>query len=106
MTRPVYFIIALTVMALVTYLIRLIPLLFVRRRITNRFIRSFLFYVPYTVLSAIAFPAIFLSTGNLISGVVATLVCLLLAYRGRGLIPCMLASIITVLIIEGIILII
>ena len=99
-----YFILALAVMAGVTYLIRLLPLLFVRKKITNVFIRSFLYYVPYTVLSAIAFPAIFLSTGNVISGIIATAVCLLLSYKGKGLIICMFGSIVSVIVIEGIIL--
>ena len=102
--NPVYFITALVLMAGVTYLIRLLPLLFIRRRITNKFIRSFLYYVPYTVLSAIAFPAIFLSTGSLISGILATVVCLLLAYRGRGLITCMVGTILAVLLTEGLLL--
>ena len=102
--NPVYFITALVLMAGVTYLIILLPLLFIRRRITNKFIRSFLYYVPYTVLSAIAFPAIFLSTGNLISGILATVVCLLLAYRGRGLITCMVGTILAVLLTEGLLL--
>ncbi len=104
--NPIYFFTALLVMAGVTYLIRLLPLIFIRRIITNRFIRSFLYYVPYAVLSAIAFPAIFLSTGSLISGILATVVCLLLAYRGKGLITCMLGSIATVLITEGLLLLI
>ena len=99
-----YFIIALAVMAGVTYLIRLLPLLFVRKKITSVFIRSFLYYVPYTVLSAIAFPAIFMSTGNVISGIIATAVCLLLSYKGKGLIVCMFGSILSVVVIEGLIL--
>ncbi len=99
-----YFALALTVMACVTYLIRLLPLIFIRRRIKNRFIRSFLYYVPYTVLSAIAFPSIFLSTGNLISGTIATLVCILLAYKGKDLIFCMSGSIISVIVVEGMLL--
>lgn len=102
--NPIYFITALVVMACITYLIRLLPLLFIRRRITNRFIRSFLHYVPYTVLSAIAFPAIILSTGSLVSGVFATVVCLLLAYRSRGLITCMVGTILASLITEGLLL--
>ncbi len=102
MKEPIYFIIALAVMAGITYLIRLLPLLFIRRRITSSFVRSFLYYVPYTVLSAIAFPAIFFSTGNLISGVAAAAVCLIFAYLGKGLVSCMLVSIIAALISEGI----
>lgn len=99
-----YFVVALAVMAGITYLIRLLPLLFVRKKITSVFIRSFLYYVPYTVLSAIAFPAIFLSTGNVITGIIATAVCLFLSYKGRGLITCMFWSIVSVVVIDGIIL--
>ena len=99
-----YFIAALAVMAGVTYLIRLLPLLFVRRRITNRFIRSFLYYVPYTVLSAIAFPAIFFSTAHILSGVIAAAVCLFLSYRGKGLVVCMLGGVLSVLAAEVILL--
>jgi len=99
-----YFITALAVMAGVTYLIRLLPLLFIRRRITNRFIRSFLHYVPYTVLSAIAFPAIFFSTEHVLSGLMAAAVCLILSYKGKGLILCMLGGVITVLAVEGLLL--
>lgn len=103
---PTYFAIALVVMAGITYLIRLLPLLFVQRKITNRFVRSFLYYVPYTVLSALTFPAVFFSTGNTISGVAAAVVCLLLAYRGKGLVVCMCGSILCVLAVEGILLLI
>lgn len=99
-----YFITALAVMAGVTYLIRLLPLLFIRRRITNRFIRSFLHYVPYTVLSAITFPAIFFSTEHILSGLMAAAVCLILSYKGKGLILCMLGGVITVLAVEGLLL--
>ena len=102
--NPIYFIAALALMAGVTYLIRLLPLLFIRRRITSKFIRSFLYYIPYTVLSTIAFPTIFLTTGSLISGIVATVVCLILAYKGVGLITCMASTILTVLLTEGILL--
>ncbi len=103
MSKQVYFLLALLFTAGLTYLIRAVPLIFVRKRIKSRFIRSFLYYVPYVILSALAFPAIFYSTDNFISGLLAAVVCGLLAYTGRGLITCMLGSVVTVLIIEGII---
>ena len=59
------------VMAVVTYLIRMLPLAAFRRRITSRFIRSFLYYVPYAVLSAMTFPAILYATGSLPSACAA-----------------------------------
>ena len=79
------FFIYLLIMAGVTYLIRALPLLLVRRKITNRFIRSFLYYVPYAVLSAMTFPAILYSTGNMISAAVGAAVALALAYFKRSL---------------------
>lgn len=54
----------LILMAGVTYLIRMVPFTFFRRKIRSRFIKSFLYYVPFAVLSAMTFPAIFYSTGN------------------------------------------
>ena len=55
------------VMAAVTYLIRMLPLTLIRRKITNRTLRSFLYYVPYATLSAMIFPAILTATGSAIS---------------------------------------
>ena len=60
------FIIYLIVMAGVTYLVRLLPMLLVRKKITSRFIRSFLYYVPYTVLSVMTVPAVFYSTNSIL----------------------------------------
>ena len=100
MSREMYLICALAVTGGITYLLRLLPLLFVRKKIESSFLRSFLYYVPYVVLSALSFPAIFLSTDNIITGVVATAVCVLLALRGKGAIFCMMGSMIAVIIIE------
>ena len=72
-------------MAGVTYLIRMLPLVLVRHKIENRFISSFLYYVPYSVLSVMTVPAIFYSTGHVLSAAVGTAVAVLLAYRSRGL---------------------
>ena len=76
----------LLVMAGVTYLIRLLPLIFIRKKIQNRFIRSFLYYVPYSVLSVMTVPAIFYSTGYISSAIVGTLTAFLLAYKKQSLI--------------------
>ena len=73
-------------MSLSTYLIRLLPLLFIKRKITSRYVRSFLFYVPYVVLTVMTFPAVIYSTGNIVSGMLAFLVCLALAYFKRGMV--------------------
>ena len=103
MSKELYFVCALLVTAGVTYLIRALPMVFVRKRINSRFIRSFLYYVPYVVLSALSFPAIFHSAGSIIAGVLAALVCALLAYKGKSLLICMLGSVVTVLIVDGLI---
>lgn len=95
-----YFVAALAVMAGVTYLVRLLPLLLIKRKITNRFIRSFLYYVPYTVLAVMSFPAVFYSTGHLLSGVGAVAVCILLAYMRKGLVIVAAGSAATVLVFE------
>ena len=94
------FVLALILMAGVTYLVRLLPLLFVRKRIKNVFVRSFLHYVPYAVLATIAFPAIVFSTGNVISGAIATVTCVLLAYYNKGLIAVSFGGISSAFIVE------
>lgn len=82
----------IAVMAGVTYLIRMIPLTLVRKRIRSRFLNSFLYYIPYTVLSAMTFPAIFYSTGNTVTAAVGTAAALILAYIGMPLIVVSLAA--------------
>ena len=75
----------LLVMAGVTYLIRVLPLLLIRKPIRNRFVRSFLFYVPYATLAVMTFPAILYATYSLWSGLAGLLVAMLLAWNGKGL---------------------
>ena len=75
----------LLVMAGVTYLVRMLPFVLVRGKIKSRFLRSFLHYVPYSVLSVMTIPAIFFSTGSLISAVIGTLVAVVLSYFGKSL---------------------
>ena len=80
------FYIYLAIMFIVTYLIRVLPLLLINKQIENKFIRSFLAYIPYTVLGAMTFPAIFHAVGESpISGVVAAVVGVVLALCKRGL---------------------
>ena len=80
------FLLYLAVMAGVTYLIRMIPLVAVRHKIENRFIVSFLYYVPYTVLTVMTVPAILYATSSMISAVVGFAVALVLAYFERSLV--------------------
>lgn len=83
--RPGYLGISILVMAGITYLIRLLPMMIFRKKIENRFIQSFLYYVPYAVLSAMTVPAIFYSTGSVASAVFGSAVAVGLAYTGRSL---------------------
>ena len=85
--NTVYILSSIGVMALVTYLIRATPMLVFRKKIKNRWIQSFLYYVPYVVLAAMTFPAVFSSTGSLLSAVLGCAVALVLAYMKLGLLP-------------------
>ena len=76
-------IIAILIMALVTYLPRMLPLAIFKKKIQNKFIRSFLFYVPYAVLAAMTFPEIFSSTSNLISALVGAAVAVILVVKRK-----------------------
>ena len=87
-----YFLPYVLVMAVVTYLIRMLPLAAFRRRISSRFIRSFLYYVPYAVLSAMTFPAILYATGSLPSACVALAVALALAWMEKSLLTVAIAA--------------
>ena len=75
----------IAVMAVVTYLIRTLPLTLVRREIKNRTVRSFLYYVPYVTLSVMTFPAIMDATESGWSGLIALAAGVALAWRGASL---------------------
>lgn len=75
-----YYIFAVIAMALASYIPRVIPLLFCRKQIKSRFIKSFLFYTPYAVLTALTFPAILYSTGSLYTAIIGTAIALILSY--------------------------
>ena len=74
------------VMAGVTYVIRMLPLAFFRRKIQSRFFRSLLYYLPYAVLSAMVIPSVFSSTGSVITAAAGLLVAVILAWLERSLI--------------------
>lgn len=89
------------VMAGVTYLIRMLPLAIFQKKIENIYIRSFLFYVPYAVLSAMTFPAIFTSTGSLPTALAGLAVALVLAWNNRSLLTVAVAACCGVLLAQG-----
>ena len=98
MTHNNYIYIA--VMALVSYAIRILPLTLIRKPIKNRFIQSFLYYVPYVTLAIMTFPAIINVTNSIWSGIAALVIGVLLAYFGISLFGVAVCSCAAVFIIE------
>ncbi len=75
----------LLVMAGTTYLVRMLPMVLVKKKITNTFLLSFLYYIPYAVLSVMTIPAVFTATGHVVSAVAGVVVALILAYFEKSL---------------------
>lgn len=75
----------LLVMAGVTYLIRMLPLVLLKKKITNRFVLSFLYYIPYAVLAVMTVPAIFTSTSEPLAAILGFLAAGILAYFEKSL---------------------
>lgn len=94
------FAVYLLVMAGITYLIRMLPLVLVKKKIKNRFITSFLYYVPYSVLSVMTIPAIFYATNHVISAAAGFCAALLLAWRGKSLVNVAAVSCLAVFVAE------
>ena len=90
----------LLVTAGTTYLVRMVPLVLMKGKITNRFILSFLHYIPYAVLSVMTIPAIFYATGELLPAAVGFIVAMILAWRGGSLLQVAAASCGAVLLME------
>jgi len=88
------------VMAAVTYLVRVVPLTVMRREITNDYILSFLYYVPYACLAAMVFPAILYSTDWMISAALGLAAALVTAYFERSMFTVALVSCGTVFVAE------
>lgn len=80
------------VMAVTTYLIRAIPLTLLKKPIRNRFVRSFLHYVPTACLTAMTFPAILYATDHILSGAAGLVIGVLLALKNKSLIVVAVAS--------------
>ena len=87
-------------MAITTYLIRMLPMTIFRKPIKSRFIRSFLYYVPYSCLTAMTFPAILSDAGSLAAGIAALAVAVILSYTGKSLIVVALCSSAAVLLVQ------
>ena len=97
------FFIYLLVMAGVTYLVRMIPMVLIKEKIKNKFILSFLHYIPCTGLSAMTIPTCFYATGNVASAIAGFIVAVIAALYERSLTQVALLSCTAVLIAELII---
>lgn len=88
------------VMAIVTYLIRMLPMVIFKKKIENTFIKSFLHYVPYAVLGAMTIPDIFTSTSSIYSAIAGTIVAILLSLKKKGLLVSAVSACFTVFAVE------
>lgn len=94
-TFPVY----LLVMSLITYAVRAVPFTLFGRKVRNSFFRSFLYYIPYTVLAAMTFPGILYATSSILPAAVGTVTAISLAIKGRGLITVSLSACLAALLV-------
>lgn len=88
------------VMTAVTFTVRVLPLTLIRKKIKNRILRSFLYYVPYVTLAVMTFPAILEATESIWSGLAALVVGIALAYFGVSLFGVAICSCVVVFILE------
>lgn len=79
------YLIYIAIMAVVTYLIRMLPITLFQKEIKNKYFRSFLYYVPYAVLASMTFPAMLSASGNTIASTTACLVGIFFAYKEKSL---------------------
>ena len=86
--------------ALTIYAIRALPLTLIQKEITNTFIRSFLYYVPYVTLAVMAFPAIITATNSPVSGIAAFIVAVVIAWIDGNLFKVALCSCAAVYLVE------
>ena len=94
------YILYIAVMAGVTYLIRMLPMTLVQTKIKSRFIKSFIYYVPYAVLSAMTVPAIFYSTPDMLPSLLGFTAAILAAFFGASLLSVALSACLTALVFE------
>lgn len=87
-------------MAITVFLIRVLPLTLIRKPIRNKFIKSFLYYVPYVTLSVMTFPAIIDATSNPLAGLVSLILGIIAAYKDFGLFKVTIICCLAVLILE------
>ena len=88
------------VMAIVTYLIRMLPMVLFKKRIENTFVKSFLYYVPFAVLGAMTIPYIFSSTSSIYSAIAGPIAAIILSFKEKGLLASAISACVTVYAVE------
>lgn len=94
------FFIYLLIVAGTIYLIRVIPFNLIRNKIKKKFVQSFLYYIPYTVLSAMTLPACIYATGNIYSGIAGSIVASVIAFKEKSITLVALSASITALVVD------
>lgn len=94
------FIPLLIVMVLVTYLIRALPFVLFRKKIENEHLKAFFDYIPYTVLTAMTFPAIIHSTASIYSAIAGLITALILAWKNKSLLVVAIGACLAALVVS------
>lgn len=100
MSTEMRYFVAVIIMALVTYIPRTLPITLFTGEIKSKFIKSFLYYVPYAVLASLTFPGIFYCTDNMYAAIGGTVVALILAFYNRSLVVVAAAAVAAIFIIN------
>ncbi|WP_055070233.1 AzlD domain-containing protein [Clostridium massiliamazoniense] len=90
-----YLMISLIILAVVTYILRGVPLI-INKQIESNYIKSVLYYMPYCVLGVMTFPSVIYSTSNVVFSVIGAIVGIILAYKGKSLIKVAMASVVVI----------
>ncbi|MGL5577462.1 MAG: AzlD domain-containing protein [Sarcina sp.] len=96
-----YLIVCLLIMAIVTYIPRVVPLI-INKQIESTYVKSVLYYMPYCVLGAMTFPSVFYSTSSFIFSLIGTAVAIFLAYKNQSLIKVAMASVVVIYILNAV----
>ncbi len=91
---------SIAVLAVTLYAVRVLPLTLIRREIKNKYIRSFLYYVPYVTLTVMTFPAVLSATNSLLSAAAGFVVAVCMAYGNRSLFQVAIGGCVTVFLVE------
>jgi len=100
MSTELRYFIAVVIMALVTYIPRTLPITLFTGEIKSKYIKSFLYYVPYAVLASLTFPGIFYCTDNMLAAVAGTAVALILAFFNRSLVVVAASAVFAIFIVN------